>query len=533
MQDRPRRTPCRRQMLRGGRLGAQRHQSLHRAHRSARGPHPQARGQRQPVQPAWLRRAALAGRLPQRPALLGRRRRRGRPPRGLGPDRRARRGPEGPRRRWWTGWRSSSRENERIVVKDPRLAWFFELHRVAAAKVGADIHVATMLRHPAEVMRSREIAYGTRTDNTTRVIGWMTMMLGIEARTRDLPRATVRYDDLLDDWRAALAQADSILDMGLFERATAAQVADAGDLVDPTLRRSVADWDELGLPAAGPRPRARTYDAYGRLVGAPCGRAGPDPGRARRPPRGAHRLLRRVLRRRPHPRRRLRPSRAAQGRPHECARRCARQLPSARVRAPAATSCSGRLRRARRDRDSEPARGTARRRPPRRRGRHPRRARHPQAADQDRRQDDPRAHPGGLAGAPDGRRDHRDDGPRSPRRGARDRAQRRLRQGHPDPRGRRHPQRHHPAGARRTSPTTARCSSTTRCDRWSASGSSPSASRRSSTYDAVDVAIPSADTIIEVDPDDNTIRAIPQRSNLRRGQTPQAFRASVLRAAYE
>ena len=112
-------------------------------------------------------------------------------------------------------------------------------------------------------------------------------------------------------------------------------------------------------------------------------------------------------------------------------------------------------------------------------------------------------------------------------------AQRRLRQGHPGPRGRRHPQRHDPARARSTSPTTARCSSTTRCARWSASGSSPSASRRSSTYDAVDVAIPSADTIIEVDPADNTIRAIPQRANLRRGQTPQAFRASVLRAAYD
>jgi len=53
------------------------------------------------------------------------------------------------------------------------------------------------------------------------------------------------------------------------------------------------------------------------------------------------------------------------------------------------------------------------------------------------------------------------------------------------------------------------------------------------SYDAVDVAIVSADTIIEVSPDDNTIRAIPPRANLRRGQTPQAFRASVLRAAYD
>jgi 2-C-methyl-D-erythritol 4-phosphate cytidylyltransferase len=51
------------------------------------------------------------------------------------------------------------------------------------------------------------------------------------------------------------------------------------------------------------------------------------------------------------------------------------------------------------------------------------------------------------------------------------------------------------------------------------------------TYDAVDVAIPSADTIIEVTPE-NTIAAIPPRASLRRGQTPQAFRASVLREAY-
>jgi 2-C-methyl-D-erythritol 4-phosphate cytidylyltransferase len=51
-------------------------------------------------------------------------------------------------------------------------------------------------------------------------------------------------------------------------------------------------------------------------------------------------------------------------------------------------------------------------------------------------------------------------------------------------------------------------------------------------YDAVDVAIPSADTIIEVD-ERNTIRAIPPRASLRRGQTPQAFRASVIKRAYE
>lgn len=51
------------------------------------------------------------------------------------------------------------------------------------------------------------------------------------------------------------------------------------------------------------------------------------------------------------------------------------------------------------------------------------------------------------------------------------------------------------------------------------------------TYDAVDVVIPSADTLVVVD-DDGLIKDIPNRSSYRRGQTPQGFRVSVLRAAY-
>ncbi len=49
---------------------------------------------------------------------------------------------------------------------------------------------------------------------------------------------------------------------------------------------------------------------------------------------------------------------------------------------------------------------------------------------------------------------------------------------------------------------------------------------------AVDVAIPSPDTIIAVD-DDNTISAIPPRASLRLGQTPQGFHLSTIRRAYE
>ncbi|MDR1152469.1 MAG: bifunctional cytidylyltransferase/SDR family oxidoreductase [Bifidobacteriaceae bacterium] len=52
------------------------------------------------------------------------------------------------------------------------------------------------------------------------------------------------------------------------------------------------------------------------------------------------------------------------------------------------------------------------------------------------------------------------------------------------------------------------------------------------TFAAVDVVIPSSDTIVHVD-EDETIASIPDRSLLRRGQTPQAFLLTTLRSAYD
>jgi ribitol-5-phosphate 2-dehydrogenase (NADP+) / D-ribitol-5-phosphate cytidylyltransferase len=52
-------------------------------------------------------------------------------------------------------------------------------------------------------------------------------------------------------------------------------------------------------------------------------------------------------------------------------------------------------------------------------------------------------------------------------------------------------------------------------------------------YEAVDVAIPSADTIIKVDDYGGTvIKDVPRRDLLRRGQTPQCFRLSTIQEAY-
>ncbi len=268
------------------------------------------------------------------------------------------------------------------------------------------------------------------------------MMLGTELRSRDLPRATVRYDDLLVDWRSAMTQADETIRMGLFDRATPEQIADAGDLVDPTLHRSTAEWDELELPPRLLDLATRTYDTYGRLVGVPAAEQGETRARARRDPGRAHGVLRRVLRRGPHPHRRQRAAREAQGRTPRArgdAGRRSRRAASPRSAGPCGASCGD---------ARERGRCPAGRGAPGRRGRHARRSRHPQAADQDRRQDDPRAHACRLPGPPDGRRDRGDDGRGSPRRGARDGAHGRVRQGHPGPRRRRHPQRDDAQGPR-------------------------------------------------------------------------------------
>lgn len=52
-------------------------------------------------------------------------------------------------------------------------------------------------------------------------------------------------------------------------------------------------------------------------------------------------------------------------------------------------------------------------------------------------------------------------------------------------------------------------------------------------YQAIDVAVPATDTIIQVDADGQFIENIPNRRLLRRGQTPQAFKQKTIKEAYK
>ncbi|HEY8583024.1 MAG TPA: hypothetical protein VIL49_08745, partial [Capillimicrobium sp.] len=137
-----------------------------------------------------------------------------------------------------------------LVIKDPRLSWFLPLWRGCAEERGVEPRFATMLRHPAAVVDSKQRWYGGWQGDVSRAAGWLNQTLYTERATRGAPRAYVRYDDLLEDWTQAVAGAGEELDLEVVRAAPAAALRRAHELVDRGLNRSRADWgDEVRLPA--------------------------------------------------------------------------------------------------------------------------------------------------------------------------------------------------------------------------------------------------------------------------------------------
>lgn len=136
---------------------------------------------------------------------------------------------------------------ENVLVKDPRSLWFFEMWQSAAQDLGVQTNYVTMLRHPAEVVLSRQTWYSTRVPPTGVLAGWMNTMLGTERLTRGLSRTFVDFDRLMDDWRGTIERVDEHLATDLLSGAQPDQVEAADDLIDPELRRSVATWEDVEI----------------------------------------------------------------------------------------------------------------------------------------------------------------------------------------------------------------------------------------------------------------------------------------------
>lgn len=155
---------------------------------------------------------------------------------------------------------------DHVLIKDPRLVWFLPLWRRAAADLGVTPRHVTLLRHPAAVVASKSLHYGTWQGDISRAAGWVNTLLYTERGTRDHLRAFVRYDDLLADWPKVVARAADALQLGVIAQAPSGAIREADAFVDHRLDRSAPSWSDIALPGQLQDLAERVWDLLGRLA---------------------------------------------------------------------------------------------------------------------------------------------------------------------------------------------------------------------------------------------------------------------------
>jgi len=161
-------------------------------------------------------------------------------------------------RKWLAG---ELEKGEAVVVKDPRTSWFLPLWTRTAADLGISTSFVTMLRHPAEILKSALKSYGTWQTQASRVSAWINISLETERVTRGATRTFVRYEDLLGDWRTEMERIGGALDLPLITGGIPDERARAVDeFVDPGLHRNRVGWHEMDVPARVEELAERVWD---------------------------------------------------------------------------------------------------------------------------------------------------------------------------------------------------------------------------------------------------------------------------------
>lgn len=138
---------------------------------------------------------------------------------------------------------------EKVVIKDPRNAWFLPLWRRCASELGIETSFAIVARNPAEAVASARRWYGTRQSDASRSAAWLNVMLHSEASTRDARRSITRYEKLLADWPGEIARIGEALDLPVLANVERSDHPQIDAFVDPTLNRSTVSWEGVRVPA--------------------------------------------------------------------------------------------------------------------------------------------------------------------------------------------------------------------------------------------------------------------------------------------
>jgi FtsZ-binding cell division protein ZapB len=155
-----------------------------------------------------------------------------------------------------TTWREEARglfraqfgRRRRPLLKDPRVTVLWDLWRPALEAEGLALRVLVPVRSPLAVAGSLAARDGFPLRKSVMV--WCAYMLAAEAGSRDLPRAFLDYDALLEDWRPPVASAEARLGEPLPALTPAAgRKIDA--FLSTELRRNSGEGDLSALGEAG------------------------------------------------------------------------------------------------------------------------------------------------------------------------------------------------------------------------------------------------------------------------------------------
>ena len=177
---------------------------------------------------------------------------------------------------WLAGQVAEVGPGGQLIVKDPCTFWMHELWSGVADDLDIDLSYLTMLRHPAEVVLSRDTNYLSdkpdefrRTRQTANLAGWVNTARAIEVATRSRPRAVVRYADLLADWRAEITRVAARTGITLDTDLSSTEHHAVDDFVDVKLHRTKVSWDGVDTLPELQAVAADAWDAWDVLVDAP------------------------------------------------------------------------------------------------------------------------------------------------------------------------------------------------------------------------------------------------------------------------
>ncbi len=177
-------------------------------------------------------------------------------------------------RQWLTDEIAAQSDDAILAIKETRAYWVYPLWLRIAAELGVEVSSLTMLRHPTQVVRSRDAAYLSeesdtfrRQRETTNVAAWMNSVFETERATRGNPRAFVPYYDLIGDWRSTMSRAGEQMGVDL---TVGPEPHEVDDFLTASLNRSGADWDGLMVAGNLVEMAEQTWTYAGVLVADPA-----------------------------------------------------------------------------------------------------------------------------------------------------------------------------------------------------------------------------------------------------------------------